>query len=207
MGELVIKVCGVTRIEDARAAARGGASWLGLNFWPGSKRLVDDGAARDIARVARDEGLEVVGVFVNEAAERIAEVVRTVGLARVQLHGDESPADCRRIGAHAYKALGVATRADAARAGDYPDEPLLLDTASPERGGTGRTFDWSLAARVVATGRQVILAGGLTPANVGEAVRAVRPWGVDVASGVEIAPGIKDADAIAEFVRAARGEP
>ena len=228
----VVKICGLTRPEDAAAAVRAGADWLGLNFWPGSKRAIDAARGQELAAAARaaarlEAGREgvtdtrasvtLVGVFVNQAADHIADVVADVGLDRVQLHGDEGPEACAALAARGVaaprviKALSLAAAADVDRALAWVAagvDTLLVDTPSAGYGGSGRTFDWTLARALVDAGAesgcQVILAGGLTADNVAQAVARVMPFGVDVASGVETAPGIKDADAMAAFVRQAR---
>ena len=188
-----VKVCGITRVEDALLASDLGASAVGFVFWPPSPRYLDPAAARAIA--ARLPGdVAPVGVFVDPPAEEVRRVVEAVGLAAVQLHGDEPAAFCRALPYRVIKAVGVA-EADATReaAGAVPAEAtVLLDARDPvRRGGTGRTVDWEIAAAVAAE-RRVFLAGGLGPANARAAVRAVRPYGLDVSSGVEAAPGRKD---------------
>jgi phosphoribosylanthranilate isomerase len=191
---VIVKICGITRQVDADVAAEAGADWIGLNFWPGSKRRVTIDAARGIRTP-----LHKVGVFVNATLDEIRRAVEEVGLDRIQLHGDE-PAD---FWAGPPPALRVARGLDALSAGEGV---VLLDAATPGYGGAGEPLDWELVrAAVEKTRREIILAGGLTPANVAEAVRVVRPAGVDVASGVESSPGIKDAEKIRAFVTAARG--
>ncbi|HTM22700.1 MAG TPA: phosphoribosylanthranilate isomerase [Kofleriaceae bacterium] len=205
---MIVKICGVTRAADAAAAAAAGADWIGINFWPGSKRratLEQAVAAAAAARAARP-GVVIVGVFVDEEPARIDEIAGRVGLDRVQLHGDEAPAVCAGLGARAFKALALGDAGDLARLDAYGCDPILVDTPSTGRGGSGVTGDWELARRAVATGRRILLAGGLTVDNVAAAVRAVGPWGVDVASGVESAPGIKDPERVARFIEEARRE-
>jgi phosphoribosylanthranilate isomerase len=150
----------------------------------------------------------VVGVFVNESPDVIRDRVRECGLTAVQLHGDEPPEACSGYGVPVIKALRVRGPEDVERARTFVGAgdvaALLLDGAAPGYGGGGVGFDWSLVARLADAGVPVLVAGGLTPANVEEAVRATRPYGVDVASGVEVSPGIKDADAVRAFVRAAK---
>ncbi len=202
-----IKICGVTRVEDAAAIAGAGVELLGLNFWPRSRRHVDAARARDLAAAARAAGsIEIVGVFVNHSIEDIAELARGEPLDILQLHGDESPADVSALAGATelpiWKAL--AARPELALA-DWTADAILLDTPSPDRGGTGTTFDWSIAAalRHGHAGR-IVLAGGLVPDNVASAIAAVSPWAVDVASGVEASPGIKDPVKLAAFVAAVR---
>jgi phosphoribosylanthranilate isomerase len=202
-----VKICGVTRLEDARAAGAAGADALGLNFYPRSPRYVEPATAAALARTRPALGA-VVGVFVNESPEVIRARVRDCGLTAVQLHGDEPPEACAGFGVPIIKALRVRGPEDVARARTYLGAgdvaTLLLDGAAPGYGGGGITFDWSLVARLTEAGVPVLVAGGLNPGNVAEAVRATRPYGVDVASGVEASPGIKDVEAVRAFVRAAK---
>ena len=188
-----VKVCGITRVDDALLASDLGASAVGFVFWPRSPRCLDPAEARTIA--ARLPGdVAPVGVFVDPSAAEVRQVVAEVGLAAVQLHGDEPAAFCRELPYRVIKAVGVdgaaATRSAAAA---VPEEAtVLLDARDPERrGGTGRVVDWEIAAGVAAE-RRVFLAGGLGPANARAAIRAVRPYGLDVSSGLESAPGRKD---------------
>ncbi|HZI11809.1 MAG TPA: phosphoribosylanthranilate isomerase [Myxococcus sp.] len=202
-----VKVCGVTRLEDARGAWEAGADALGLNFYPKSPRCVDVATAAALARTRPVLGA-VVGVFVNAPADEIRAKVRECGLTAVQLHGDEPPEACAGFGVPVIKALRVRGPEDVALARTYLGvgdvAGLLLDGAAPGYGGGGVGFDWSLVAGLAGSGTPVLVAGGLTPANVAEAVRATRPYGVDVASGVESAPGIKDLDAVRAFIRHAK---
>lgn len=202
-----VKVCGVTRLEDARGAWEAGADALGLNFYARSPRCVDVATAAALARTRPPLGA-VVGVFVNASPDDIRAKVRECGLTAVQLHGDESPEACSGYGVPVIKALRVQGPDDVARARTYLGvgdvAGLLLDGAAPGYGGGGVGFDWSLVAGLSGHGVPVLVAGGLKPSNVAEAVRATRPYGVDVASGVELAPGIKDMDAVRAFVRAAK---
>lgn len=205
---MIVKVCGVTRPDDARAALSAGADWLGLNLWPRSRRALDRDRARAVVEAARAEraGAALVGVFVNEGGDAVAEAADDLGLDYVQLHGDESPEDCARFGERAIKAVPLASPRDVAALAAYPCQTILVDTPSAGYGGSGRTGDWELARAAVETGRRILLAGGLTPENVAAAVAAVKPFGVDVASGVESAPGRKDVELLRRFVDAARGE-
>jgi len=200
---VIVKICGVTRVDDAHAAAAAGADWIGLNFWSGSRRRVDRRQARAIA-AALPASVKKVGLFVNAAAGEIDATVDEVGLDLVQLHGDETVEFCRPYAARAVRALRVGAAGDLAALADHPAATFLLDAPSAGYGGSGRTFDWSLAAAAHAYGRPFLLAGGLTPDNVAEAVRLVRPFGVDVAGGVERAPGHKDPELLRRFVAAAR---
>ena len=202
-----VKVCGVTRVEDVRMAWAEGVDVLGLNFYARSPRHVDVPTAAALARTRPALGA-VVGVFVNEAPDIIRMTVRECGLTAVQLHGDEPPEACAGFGVPVIKALRVAGPEDVERARRYVGAgdvtALLLDGAAPGYGGGGVGFDWSLVARLTDAGVPVLVAGGLTPANVAQAVKATRPYAVDVASGVESSPGIKDADAVRAFVRNAK---
>ncbi|MFL5351533.1 phosphoribosylanthranilate isomerase [Archangium sp.] len=205
-----VKICGVTRVEDARMAWAAGADALGLNFYPRSPRYVTPETAAALARTRPALG-SVVGVFVNESADVIRARVRDSGLTAVQLHGDEPPEACAGFGVPVIKALRVKGLEDVEKARTYVGvgdvAALLLDGAAPGYGGGGVGFDWSLVARLADAGVPVLVAGGLHPGNVQEAVRATRPYGVDVASGVEVSPGIKNADAVRAFVRAVKTLP
>jgi phosphoribosylanthranilate isomerase len=198
-----VKLCGITRPEDAELAASLDAWAIGFILWPQSKRRVDPAVAAGIARQQRRK-LETVGVFVNPTLDEVAHAVEGIGLTYVQLHGDEGPAFCaavsQRTGARVIKAQGIGSRADIRDIERFHTDLHLLDTG---RGGSGQTWDWALAAQRRSP-VPVVLAGGLTPDNVGEAIAAVRPWAVDVASGVESAPGIKDPAKVEAFVAAAR---
>jgi phosphoribosylanthranilate isomerase len=196
----------VTRPADAALAAALGADYIGMNFWPGSKRFVSVDEGREIAGAVPAGALKV-GVFVNAAPDDVMMVVMQVGLDLVQIHGDESPATCAALPVRWLRALRVAGEADLEAIALYPGaEAILLDAPSAGYGGSGRTFDWSLAARAVAASEKpIFLAGGLTPENVGAAVAAVRPYAVDVAGGVESAPGIKDEEKLRRFIVNARG--
>jgi phosphoribosylanthranilate isomerase len=193
-----IKICGITRLEDAQAAVAHGASAIGFVFWPKSPRRIDVEAAR---RIVSSISVPTVGVFVDQPADEVNEIADAVGLSIVQLHGNESVDDARRITRPVWKALTLESPIDAWPA----DIMVLLDAHDPDRkGGTGRTIDWRRAADV-ATQRRVILAGGLKPENVGEAVASVRPHGIDVSSGVEREPGIKDVARLTALFEAVHG--
>jgi phosphoribosylanthranilate isomerase len=196
---MIIKICGITSLEDARAAIGAGANALGFNFYPRSTRYIGIGdAAALIARLPRDT--LKVGVFVDEPAARVVELVKRIGLNVAQLHGDE-PAEEYPPGVRFWKAARVDEQFTIAAWESCPAEALLLDAAAKgAHGGSGETFDWSRAA---GASRRVILAGGLDGGNVGEAIRQARPWGVDACSRLERAPGRKDPAKMTEFVRAA----
>lgn len=197
-----VKICGVTRLEDALAAVRLGADALGFNFWPRSKRFIAPEAAREIVR--RLPPLVVtVGVFVDPSHEEVLRAVEASGVQVAQLHGDEPPALCAALRLPVVKAIRVRDAASLEALARYPVAGFLLDSATPGYGGSGQAFDWALAAAAAAA-RPVILAGGLEPGNVAEAVRVVRPYAVDVASGVEAAPGVKDLERMRRFIEAAK---
>lgn len=194
-----IKICGITRAEDAWEAAAAGASAIGMVFWPGSPRAVDVKTARAVV-AALPAGVPAIGVFVNQSVDDINAAIDGAGLFGVQLHGDEP---LEMIGRIRRPVIRAASLDDAAIIDSLPPAvTLLLDAADPrQRGGTGRTIDWQAAA-AIARRRPVVLAGGLTPLNVEEAVRVVRPYAVDVSSGVELAPGVKDHGRIRAFAEA-----
>ena len=194
-----VKVCGIRRAEDACLAAELGAAAIGLIFWPGSSRVVDVDAARGIV-AALPPFVTAVGVFVNQPREEVLRVAQAVTLGAVQLHGDEPPAWYASFPHRVIKAVGVREGFDVETLAHVPaSATVLLDAHDPiRRGGTGRPVDWTLAA-AAARARPVILSGGLTPGNVRAAVDAVQPYAVDVASGVEAAPGIKDHAKLREF--------
>jgi phosphoribosylanthranilate isomerase len=183
---MFVKICGVTRAEDALAAADAGANAIGFVFWPNSPRFIDPFRARAIAR-ALPPFVTPVGLFVNQPLDYISGVASLVHLGAVQLHGDETPEFAASVRVPVVKALPI----DRARV--WPaGTTLLLDAHDPaRRGGTGLVIDWMAAAEVAAA-RRVLLAGGLTPDNVRDAIARVRPFGIDVSSGVERAPGVKD---------------
>jgi phosphoribosylanthranilate isomerase len=206
-----VKICGVTLADDAARVATSGAELIGLNFWPRSKRYLSPDRAALIASVARASGdLAVVGVFVDADLEAIREVLALVDLDILQLHGDEHPDDVANIAAATrrpiWKSIAVRGPGDYEHLDAWPVDALLLDTPSVDKGGSGQTFDWELAreARQRYATRNVVLAGGLDPGNVASAIDAVQPWAVDVASGVEVAPGVKDAAKVTAFVAAVR---
>ena len=188
---MLVKICGITRVDDALAAVGAGAGALGFIFWPGSPRFIDPFRARKIVS-ALPPFITAVGVFVNQPLEYVNGVASLVRLGAVQLHGDETTGFASAITVPIIKAIPLAAAGEAAVAEWPAATTLLLDVHDPvKRGGTGRTIDWTGAAAVAAR-RNVLLAGGLTPDNVADAVARVRPFGIDVSSGVERAPGIKD---------------
>lgn len=202
-----IKFCGITRLEDAQRAVDAGAWAIGVILWPGSKRACDvDEAARISAAFRRR--VEIAGVFVNQSLDEVEELADTLHLSLVQLHGDEGPAYCtevaRRTGAKVIKAQAVRLGSDVVAVQAFHTDFHLLDTHREGlRGGTGETFDWAMLSRRHSH-VPLILSGGLAPGNVVEAIERGRPFAVDVASGVESAPGIKDPDKIEAFAAAVR---
>lgn len=198
-----MKICGVTRTEDAEAAASLGADMIGLNFYPQSKRYVDEARAREIARAIPDSVWRV-GVFVNASRDEIEALRTSVGLDVIQLHGDEPPEMVCDWSCPVIRATRLSAEADVdkALADPQPDYILCEGQASGGYGGGGETFDWSWASRVPA--ERLFVAGGITPENVGDAVRALRPFAVDLASGVESSPGIKDVSKMRELIRNAK---
>ncbi|MEM7135509.1 MAG: phosphoribosylanthranilate isomerase [Myxococcota bacterium] len=198
-----VKICGLTTVDDAVHCVDLGAEAIGLNFWSRSPRRTDIPTAREIVAAVGDRA-DTVGVFVDHSVAEILEIMAKTGIVWAQLHGDETPAQLDALLPHAYKAIGVADDGAIARAATYRGEHLLLDASVPGLpGGTGRTFDWAIAAEV-AKARKLTLAGGLNPANVQRAIETVRPFRVDVASGVESEPGRKDAARVAAFMDAVR---
>ena len=196
-----VKICGITRPEDAALAGELGADAIGFVLWPASPRAVNVEQASAIATPGAFAAR--VGVFVNASASEVAEAVRRARLSAVQLHGDENVADYARVGAPLIKAVTLAGSEDVAKALALPSEVTVLVDATDtrKRGGTGQLADW-LLAKAVSDARPVILAGGLSATNVGDAIRAVRPWGVDLSSGVEQAPGVKSPERMRELFAA-----
>lgn len=198
-----VKICGITNTEDALAAVEAGAGLLGFNFYPKSPRYVSPG---DVRRIVEQlpEHVKGVGVFVNEDAEGVVRIASEAGVASVQLHGDETPQFCATLrGLSIIKALRVGKDFRVEDATKFDTDAMLLDAYVKDfRGGTGHTFDWSIAKRTREVVRRLVLAGGLTPENVAAAVKSVRPYAVDVCSGVETAPGRKNFQLMRRFVEA-----
>jgi phosphoribosylanthranilate isomerase len=202
MSTVRVKICGVTREADAELCVRLGADAVGLNFWSGSPRRCDVETARRIVR-ALPPFVTPVGVFVNPDPAEVARVVDHTGIAVVQLHGDEGPDLCARMPRPVLKAIRVRGLESLRAADAYRGLSLLLDTFSTGYGGSGRPFAWNLLRDAPLTS-PFTLAGGLTPSNVTEAIRAARPYAVDVASGVESAPGVKDPHKLSRFIQTAK---
>jgi phosphoribosylanthranilate isomerase len=197
-----IKICGIKTVTDALAAMDAGADLIGFNFYPKSPRYIDVGRCRDIMAVMRKFGhITYVGVFVNASVAEIRATMETCGLSLAQLHGDETAETLDALNGKAFKAFrGIPADMNGFAREVAP--AFLLDASIKDAyGGTGVTADWNGAAEL-AKNYPLLLAGGLTPENVTDAVRQVKPWGVDVASGVESAPGVKDAGKMKAFVRA-----
>ncbi len=198
---MFVKICGVTTEEDALLAVAMGADAIGFNFVPSSPRFLAVSRAADIAKRLPPEIL-TVGIFRNEAPERVVDLVHQAGLRAAQLHGHESAEESRWVRARLPLTIKVFPGGDPelARAPTYGADVVMLDSASP---GSGQVFDWSLAEGAP-SGLRILLAGGLTADNVTDAIERVRPWGVDVASGVESAPGVKDPSLVRRFVSTAK---
>ena len=200
---MIVKICGITRAEDARLAVSLGATAIGFIFWPSSPRAISPLRARAIVD-ALPISVTTVGVFVNAGRDEIEAAADEANLQAVQLHGDETPELARSLSRRVIKAVPLTADIDE-RVNDWPGTMLLLDAHDPaKRGGTGRLIDWDRAA-AIARARNVILAGGLGPANVADAVARVRPAGIDVSSGVESSPGIKDPEKLRALFDALAG--
>ena len=203
-----VKICGVTRLGDAERAVDLGAWAIGLNHWEHSPRRIEPARAAEIGQ-AMKRRCEVVGVFVNPTLDEVAEAVENESLTMVQLHGEEGPSFCaevgRRTGAKVIKVIRVRSAADVKAAEAFRTDFHMLDAhRAGAPGGTGESFDWELAAPRRSK-VPLILAGGLRPENVAEAISVVRPFAIDVASGVESAPGIKDPELLEALFEAVRG--
>jgi phosphoribosylanthranilate isomerase len=201
---VIVKICGITRAEDASMAVSLGATAIGFVFWPDSPRRVSPADAAAIVATL-PAAIWRVGVFVDAPREEIERVAAEVGLSAVQLHGRETPAFASALHTRVIKALALADLATDDALAEWNGMPILLDAHDPIRkGGTGRTIDWDRAA-VVASRHEVILAGGLRPGNVAAAIARVRPHGIDVSSGVERAPGVKDHEKLRALFEVLRG--
>ena len=201
----IIKICGIKTLKDALAAIEAGADYLGFNFYPKSVRFIEKSACAEITSVLKQEHpqIKLVGVFVNSSVEEIKNILQTCHLDLAQLHGDETPEIFAQLAPHAFRAFRGIPESNVGY--ERSEAPTMLIDAAVKGvyGGSGVTADWAAAAEL-AKKYPLLLAGGLTPENVADAVRQVRPWGVDVASGVESAPGEKDAEKMSAFVKAVR---
>ncbi len=196
----MIKICGITSRDDAQVAAEAGASAIGLMFYDKSSRAVGvDQADGIVAGLSPWVGR--VGVFVNPPADLVWQAIHAAQLTILQFHGEESPEFCGQFGLMTMKAFRVKDESSLDQLSDYPTDAWLLDAYSPAgHGGTGEKFNWDLAIAAKNRGRPIVLAGGLTADNVGDAITRVQPFGVDVSSGVEISPGRKDPEKVRKFV-------
>lgn len=217
----IVKICGITNVDDARAALEAGADMLGFIFYPPSPRYVTPERAREIVLEIRklevesrnaESGIRTVGVFVNEPFEIVRVIMETASLDLAQLHGNEAPEFVHAFGARAYKSI-QARDVETGRAWmeQYRDvvnsnTPAFIADAPPARlpGGNGMVADWSIA-REIARAFPILLAGGLNADNVRDAIAQVQPWGVDVSSGVERAPGLKDHTKVRKFIERVKG--
>lgn len=200
-----VKICGITNLEDALLSAKFGADALGFNFYEKSPRHISPESAREIIDQLPD-GVLKVGVFVNEGLDNIVEIAHKTKLNAIQLHGEESPEFTNELkaktGLDMIKAFRVLKEFDVENTKKYDVDAILLDAYSPnEYGGTGETFDWEVAKRIEA---KLYLAGGLSPENVADAIRAVRPYAVDACSCLERSKGVKDRDKLERFIENAK---
>jgi phosphoribosylanthranilate isomerase len=201
-----IKICGVTNMNDARACVELGADMIGFNFYPASPRYIEPATVRQIVD-ALPARTCAVGVFVDAGPEEIRKHTKTAAVRCIQLHGHTTPESCSQLAREFRVILALSTDAqfEAEHVAVFPHCDVLIDAYHPElRGGTGQTCDWSAARAAMRYTRFLVLSGGLTPQNVGSAIAAVTPHAVDVCSGIESAPGVKDHRALEEFVRAVR---
>ena len=199
-----IKICGITSYTDAQAAVVAGADALGLNFYERSPRYLTISKAAEISKHLPPFILRV-GVFVNAPEDQVFQAIGKCGLGMLQFHGNETPEYCTQFGLMSMKAFRIRGAEALKEMPQYSTEAWLLDAYSPKtQGGTGKKFNWELAVEAKKFGRPIFLAGGLTPGNIADAVRRVRPFGVDVSSGVESAPGKKDHQKVRDFITKVR---
>jgi phosphoribosylanthranilate isomerase len=199
-----VKICGITNLADMLAAIEAGADAIGLNFFKGSPRHVSVKTAAEISKQLPPFVMRA-GVFVNAEEDLVTRAIGECGLSLLQFHGDEPPEFCTQFGLMSMKAFRIRDVESLKEIPNYQTDAYLLDAYSPEaRGGTGEKFNWDLAIEAQKFGKPIFLAGGLTPENVAEAVRKVRPFGVDVSSGVESSPGKKDHAKLEAFIKAVR---
>jgi phosphoribosylanthranilate isomerase len=203
VGRVRVKVCGVTTVADAVASVAAGVDSVGVNLVASSVRRVDEALLREVVTAIGARAL-VVAVVADMSVPDMLALKEATGVGCLQLHGNEPAASVSAVLPHAYKAVRVANEADVSAAEAMPGDYVLVDArVEGTLGGTGHTFDWTLV-KGLASRRRLVLAGGLTPANVAAAIASVQPWCVDVASGVESAPGVKDMEKVRAFVEAAR---
>lgn len=201
---MIVKICGITNVADALVAVESGADALGFMFYEPSPRAISPGSAAEIIRQL-PPFIVKVGVFVNAEVDFVTSAVRECGLNLLQFHGDEPPEYCLQFGVMSMKAFRVRDAESLKLLPRYETDAWLLDACVADRfGGSGETFNWDLAIEARGMGRPIFLAGGLTPENVAEAAARVQPFGVDVSTGVEAAPGKKDPAKVRAFVKAAR---
>ena len=199
-----VKICGITSVADGVAAVEAGADMIGLMFYERSPRHISAATAAEISR-ALSPFIVKVGVFVNPDEDTVMRAIGQCGVTLLQFHGEETPEFCAQFGVMSMKAFRVRDAASLLALPNYATDAYLLDAYSPDaHGGTGAKFNWDLAINAKQHGKPIFLAGGLTPENIGEAVRQVQPFGVDVSSGVESAPGKKDHAKVQAFIKAAR---
>jgi len=202
--DVKVKICGLTNVDDALAAVAAGADLLGFVLWEKSPRCVTIETAREIARLLPPATTRV-GVFVDATVEQVMFSLRICDFFALQFHGQESPAYCQQFGVMTIKAFRLRAAASLSALSGYDTDAFLLDSmVEGQPGGTGETFDWSLAVQAKKFNKPIFLAGGLTPQNVAAAVQAVQPFGVDVSSGVEASPGKKDHQKMRDFIAAVR---
>jgi len=198
-----VKVCGIRRLADALAAIDLGADFLGFNFWPGTPRRIEPAKAKNIIAKVRGRA-KIVGVFVNQSLAEVNAIVDALGLDYAQLHGEEPPDFCAAVHAPVIKALRLGSAKDMAACKGYRKVIWLVDSKTKKFGGSGLSPDWKLAKKAGAKLGKILLAGGLNAENVGDAIQMVGPWAVDVASGVEKSPGVKDRAKLNKFFEAVK---
>lgn len=202
--ETKVKICGITNLSDGLAAVEAGADALGLNFYEKSPRHISLKTAAEISKQLPPFVMRV-GLFVNAPEDLVTRAIGECGLTMLQFHGDEPPEFCTQFGLMSMRAFRIRDAESLKQIPGFHTDAYLLDAYSPEaRGGTGEKFNWDLAIEAQKFGKPIFLAGGLTPENVADAVRKVKPFGVDVSSGVESCPGKKDHAKVRAFIQAVR---
>ena len=197
--QTIIKICGITQVEQALACAEMGIQWLGFNCYEPSSRYVSPAMIRSICQRLKDS-IETVGIFVNMERNQLLQIMQTTGLKRAQLHGEESVAYAHSLSCSWYKAFRISATFQPADLDQYKNPLFLLDSSHRTLyGGTGTTFDWSIAQAVKDKGK-LILAGGIRPENAVDAIRLIKPYALDIASGVESSPGIKDLQKVKQLI-------